>query len=162
MNISSHFIIITKLAFLETIWPFFTGQPEWHVPWQKTELFFPLSLSSGKRDNAAEPSKPSCKVPTTRQSTFVAHMHRLTVCFPIFFRRWEYPMTCITSFTICGLKTSLLVSFLDKHTPLTSGQVALNPILNLQPTTRKTTLTQQTNCHVVDIKIASLHFLGAF
>jgi len=46
------------------------------------------------------------------------------------------------------------VSFLDKHTPLTSGQAALNLILNLRPTTKKTTLMQQMNCHAVqDIKI---------
>lgn len=59
-------------------------------------------------------------------------------------------MICTISFTICGLKTSLLVSFLDKHTPWISGRPAYL-LLNLHPIiTRKTTLTQLTNYHVAE------------
>ena len=59
-------------------------------------------------------------------------------------------MICTISFTICGLKTSLLVSFLDKHTPWISGRPAYL-LLNLHPIiTRKTTLTQLTNYHAAE------------
>ena len=64
--------------------------------------------------------------------------------------RWECRMICTISFTICGLKTSLLVSFLDKHTPWISGRPAYL-LLNLHPIiTRKTTLTQPTNYHAAE------------
>merc|ERR1719492_484337 len=53
--------------------------------------------------------------------------------------RWGYPMICTTSSTICGLKTSLLESFLDKHMPWISGQpnqhhpVITRRIMQMQP-----------------------------
>ena len=53
--------------------------------------------------------------------------------------RWGYPMICTISSTICGLKTSLLESFLDKHMPWISGQpnqhhpVITRRIMQMQP-----------------------------
>ena len=68
-------------------------------------------------------------------------------------------MICTISFTICGLRTSLLVSSLDKHMPWISGQAA-HLLLNLHPITRKTTLMQLMNYHVAaKIEFFRSHFL---
>lgn len=87
-------------------------------------LFFPFLAFLGERFYCAISPNPPRKDTPSRQSATSANLLRLTVHFFFFHfrRRWVCPMTCITSSTTCGLKTSLSGSSLDKHTPWISGQ----------------------------------------
>ena len=58
-------------------------------------------------------------------------------------------MICTISFTICGLKTSPLVSSLDKHMPWISGHQQRNKPKTQDPVIRKITSMPPMNCRVL-------------
>ena len=94
-------------------------------------------------------SNQTRKIATSRESSFSAHLLRFSLHYAFFTRRWECPMICTISFTICGLKTSPLVSSLDKHMPWISGHQQRNKPKTQDPVIRKITSMPPMNCRVL-------------
>jgi len=94
-------------------------------------------------------SNQTRKIATSRESSFSAHLLRFSLHYAFFTRRWECPMICTISFTICGLKTSPLVSSLDKHMPWISGHQRNKRKTQEHPVIRKITSMPPMNCLVL-------------
>ena len=125
-----------------------------HTNYCQAHFFEKLVLKSqcflGECDFYGISTNQTRKIATSRESSFSAHLLRFSLhyAFIIRIRRWECPMICTISSTICGLKTSLLVSSLDKHMPWISGHQHRNKP-RTQPVIRKTTSTPPMNCPVL-------------